>query len=124
MQNIQNPRKLFVQLTKIDQFLDLSYYKQEITFWDKDKELTPSMSAFNIGYVLLNLFQKLDNLGEDIEVEIKIKNAVLDLTKLKIITGQTDSKSGKLQLCRELTSSEKEAIALRKYLKVYNCWFS
>lgn len=117
-------KKIKVVLTKLDQYLDLTYYKQEITYWDKDVELNQSISSLNFGYILSNLFDKFENLDADLEIEIKIKNDPITLNKCKQATGQSECKKGKLQICRELASSEKEAKKLRDCFKVYNCWFS
>jgi len=116
-----NSKKIKVILTKLDTYLDITYYKQEIEYWDKDKELVQQVASFNLGYILLNLFSKFDNLGQDLEVEIKIKNNPIEMLTLQQASGQVESKQGKLKACRDLTSSEKEAKKLKEYLKVYNC---
>lgn len=116
-----NSKKIKVILTKLDTYLDITYYKQEIEYWDKDKELVQQVASFNLGYILLNLFSKFDNLGQDLEVEIKIKNNPIEMLTLQQASGQVESKQGKLKASRDLTSSEKEAKKLREYLKVYNC---
>lgn len=116
-----NSKKIKVILTKLDTYLDITYYKQEIEYWDKDKELVQQVASFNLGYILLNLFSKFDNLGQDLEVEIKIKNSPIEMLTLQQASGQVESKQGKLKASRDLTSSEKEAKKLREYLKVYNC---
>ena len=120
MQN--KAKRIKVTLTKLDTYLDITYYKQEIEYWDKDKELVQQMASFNLGYILLNLFSKFDNLGQELEVEIKVKNNPSAGLLLQQASGQVESKQGKLKASRDLTSSEKEAKKLKEYLKVYNCW--
>lgn len=115
-----NTNRVKLTLTKIDSFLDLTYYKLEIEYWDKDKELKPNQSCLKLGDLLNQLFEKFDNFP-DISLEIKIKNDVQNLVLLKQASGQVESKQGKLYSCRILTSSEKEAKKLRDNLKVYEC---
>lgn len=126
---VQMTNKIKVALNLNDSYLDLKYYKIEIEYWDKDKELIQNKSCFVIGDILNFIFNKFDNFNQNLEVEFKIKNDPVTLQLLQYSCKQIDSigvvkVTGRLQACRTLTSSEKNAKALRDYLKIYNCTFN
>lgn len=123
------PNKIKVILSLTDTYLDLRYYKIEIEYWDKDKELIQSKSCFFVGDILNFIFNKFDNFNQELEVEFKIKNDPCTLQLLQYACKQIEEVkgvkvTGRLQACRTLTSSEKNAKALRDYFKVYNTTFN
>lgn len=113
-----------VTVTLEDTFLDLQYYKVQIQYWDKEvinKKLQP---CFKIGSLLLNIMNELDCMNKQLSIEFKIKNNPKQMLELQYISGQKISKRSITSIARGLTDTEKEAKAIKDFIKYHNCTFN
>lgn len=113
--------KVKITLSLEDTFLDLSYYKVQIVYWDKETINRVNQSCFKIGSLMLKLMQELDNLGQELEVEFKIKNNPIALVQLQNVTGQRTEKESRYKSAISLTETVKDATRLKEFLKYHNC---
>lgn len=118
---MKEDNKVKVIFTLEDKYLDLSYYKVQIEYWDKETTSKSKQPCFKLGSLLLDTMNHLDNLGKDLEVEFKIKNNPSDLVRLQNITGQRKEKESKVKSAIELCDTAKEAKRLKEFLHYHNC---
>lgn len=116
-------KQVQVAITKVDSFLDITYYDISYTYWDGDKEVFKNKPHFTTGSVLNEMFEKLDNLNQNIEIRLRLKNFGKTEITIKEIVGKLESKKGKLPLCRELTSTEKDAKKLKENFNQFSIVF-
>ena len=118
---MKEDNRVKVTLTLEDKYLDLSYYKVQIEYWDKETTSKSKQPCFKIGSLLLDTMTHLDNLGKDLTVEFKIKNNPADLVKLQNITGQRKEKESRVKSSLDVSDSPKDAKRIKEFLQYHNC---
>lgn len=117
-------KKVKIILTLQDSYLDINYYKVNILYWDKEEIIRNNVPSFKIGNLITNLLEELDSIGEELEVEFKIKNNPSDLLKLLYLSGQKEGKVSKLKSAVSLTESTRDANRLKEFVRCVNVYFS
>lgn len=117
-------KKVIITLNKQDTYLDLSYYKVSILYWDKEEVQRNNVSCFKIGNLIVNLLDELDSTGQELEIEFKIKNNPSDLLELLNLSGQKEGKVSKLKSAVSLTESTRDANRLKEFVRCVNVYFS
>lgn len=113
-----------VTITLEDTYLDLSYYKVQVLYWDKEQINKKPQPCFKIGSLLVNEMKQLDSMNTELLVEFKIKNNPLALVDLQCLSGQRESKQSLSSIATKITDSPSEAKYIKEFLRFHNCTFS
>lgn len=110
-----NPIKIVI--IKTDSYLDITYYRVKIKYWDGEEILKENLASFTFGDILIPVLKNIDNMNTDVEILIHIENDELIKQKMKYLTNQIESKDSKIKLRKEITSSSSDSKWLKDFIK-------
>lgn len=109
-----------IVFVKTDTYLDISYYRVKIKYWDGDETIKENCSAFSFGDVLIPVLKNIDDMNIQTSLLIYIENNEEVKLNMKILTNQLQSKKTKFKVRQELTSSTKEADWIKEFFNHYS----
>jgi len=105
---------------KTDSFLDISYYRVKIKYWDGEEVIKENCSSFTFGDVLIPVLKNIDDMNIQASISIHIENNEEVKQKMKYLTDQITLKKPKYNIRNEITSSPKEADWIKDFINQYN----
>ena len=105
---------------KTDTYLDISYYRVKIKYWDGEETIKENCSSFSFGDVLIPVFKNIDDMNVQTSITIHIENNEEVKQNMKILTNQLQSKKTKFKTRQELTSNSKEADWIKEFFNHYS----
>lgn len=101
---------------KTDSFLDISYYRVKIKYWDGEEVIKENCSSFTFGDVLIPVLKNIDNMNVVTSISIHIENNEEIKQKMKYLTDQITLKKSKHFTRKEITSSSSESDWLKDFI--------
>ena len=101
---------------KTDSFLDISYYRVKIKYWDGEEVIKENCSSFTFGDVLIPVLKNIDSMNVVTSISIHIENNEEIKQKMKYLTDQITLKKSKHFTRKEITSSSSEADWLKDFI--------
>jgi len=104
---------------KTDSFLDISYYRVKIKYWDGEEVIKENCSSFTFGDVLIPVLKNIDDMNVQTSISIYIEDNEEVKQFMKQLTDQVPVKKSKYKVRQQLTSSTKEADWLKDFINQY-----